>query len=144
MVKSGFTLIELMIVVAIIAIIAAIAYPSYQNYKIRTNRVEAQAELTFIAQRMSDYKGVNGSFAGATVMKLYESTTIPKTNGLYDVAFDPSPTEASKWTLVARPKTGTIQKDNGWLCLNYKGERLWSKGQTSCSTLSPTTNWDGR
>src|SRR5690606_34380436 len=144
MVKSGFTLIELMIVVATIAILAAIAYPSYQNYKIRTNRVEAQAELTFIAQRMNDYKGANGSFAGASVAQLYGSTTIPKTNGLYDVAFDPSPTEASKWTLVAKPKTGTIQKDNGWLCLNYKGERLWVRGQNSCADLSPTTNWDGR
>lgn len=144
MVKSGFTLIELMIVVAIIAILAAIAYPSYQNYKIRTNRVEAQAELIFIAQRMNEYKGANGSFAGASVAQLYGSTTIPKTNGLYDVAFDPSPTEASKWTLVAKPKTGTIQKDNGWLCLNYKGERLWVRGQNSCADLSPTTNWDGR
>jgi len=144
MVKSGFTLIELMIVVAIIAILAAIAYPSYQNYKIRTNRVEAQAELMFIAQRMNDYKGVNGSFAGATVSQLYGATTIPKTNGLYDVAFDPSPTEASKWSLVAKPKSGTIQKNNGWLCLNYKGERLWVKGQTSCSHLSPTSSWDGR
>lgn len=133
-----------MIVVAIIAVLAAIAYPSYQNYKIRTNRVEAQAELTFIAQRMNDYKGANGSFAGASVAQLYGSTTIPKTNGLYDVAFDPSPTEASKWTLVAKPKTGTIQKDNGWLCLNYKGERLWVRGQNSCADLSPTTNWDGR
>jgi len=144
MVKSGFTLIELMIVVATIAILAAIAYPSYQNYKIRTNRVEAQAELIFIAQRMNDYKGANGSFAGASVAQLYGSTTIPKTNGLYDVAFDPSPTEASKWTLVAKPKAGTIQKDNGWLCLNYKGERLWVKGQNSCAELSPTTHWDGR
>ncbi|MDQ7974852.1 MAG: prepilin-type N-terminal cleavage/methylation domain-containing protein, partial [Rhodocyclaceae bacterium] len=39
---SGFTLIELMIVVAVIAILAAIAYPSYQEYVMRSRRVEGQ------------------------------------------------------------------------------------------------------
>ena len=53
MVKQGFTLIELMIVVAIIAILAAIAYPSYQQYKIKVNRAEAQSEMMFIAERMN-------------------------------------------------------------------------------------------
>jgi|SRR5690606_4134375 len=144
MVRSGFTLIELMIVIAIIAIIAAIAIPFYSNYKIRTNRVDAQAELTFIGQRMNDYKGVNGSFKGATVQQIYGGTKIPKNQALYDVSFDPSPTEASKWTLIAKPKSGTIQEDNGWLCLNYKGERLWKKGGNSCSYLSPVSTWDGR
>ena len=144
MVKQGFSLIELMIVVAIIAILAAIAFPSYSQYKVRANRADAQSELIFIAQRMVQYKGVNGSFEGATVQKIYGQTTTPKSQNLYDVVFDPSPTEASKWTLIAKPKSSTIQKENGWLCLNYKSERLWIKGQNNCADLSPTSNWDGR
>lgn len=144
MVKNGFTLIELMIVVAIIAILAAIAYPSYTQYKIRSNRVDAQSELMFIAQRMTEYKGVNGSFEGASVQQLYGQTTTPKGEALYDVSFDPILVDASKWVLVAKPKPNTIQKDNGWLCLNYKSERLWVKGQNSCNNISPTSNWDGR
>lgn len=41
----GFTLIELMIVVAIVAILAAVAYPSYQAHVIRTNRALANGCL---------------------------------------------------------------------------------------------------
>jgi len=45
----GFTLIELMTVVAIIGIIATVAYPSYTDYVVRSNRAEAQRELMRLA-----------------------------------------------------------------------------------------------
>lgn len=50
--KSGFTLIELMIVVAVIGILAAIAYPSYMESVRRSNRAEAKVELMDISQRL--------------------------------------------------------------------------------------------
>lgn len=53
--NKGFTLIELMIVLAIIAVIAAVAIPLYDAYKRRAIRAEAEEELMNIATIQEDY-----------------------------------------------------------------------------------------
>lgn len=52
---SGFTLIELMVVVAVIAILVAVGLPSYQSYIIRANRSAAQQFMLGIASRQEQY-----------------------------------------------------------------------------------------
>jgi len=51
----GFTLVELVIVMAIVAILAAIAVPSYREYVLRTNRALAKNALSDLAQRQENY-----------------------------------------------------------------------------------------
>ena len=61
--SAGFTLIELMIVVAIVGILAAVAYPSYQDYVRRAARADAQADLLELAQLMERQFTLNNSYA---------------------------------------------------------------------------------
>lgn len=77
--SRGFTLIELMIVVAIIGILAAIAMPSYTSYIARANRADARTQLVQVAQFMQRFYAANDSYltdrAGTSVSD--SSTGVP-------------------------------------------------------------------
>ena len=78
-VQAGFTLIELMIVVAIIGILAAIAIPAYQNYTIRAQVTEGMTLAASWKTAISEYYAQNGSFPTCS------STTVAGQSGCVSV-----------------------------------------------------------
>jgi type IV pilus assembly protein PilE len=89
--QSGFTLIELMIVVAIVGILSAIAYPSYQSYVQRTGRADGMAKLMEIMQAQERFfsqqqtyttnLGANGLSFGVAA-----DAAVPSGEGRYNIA----------------------------------------------------------
>lgn len=63
--ESGFTLIEVMVVVAIVGILAAIAIPSYRDYIIRARIAEATSALAAKRVRMETFYDNNRTYVGA-------------------------------------------------------------------------------
>ena len=118
----GFTLIEVMIVVAVIGILAAIAYPSYQSQIRKSNRAAAQALLMDAANKQQLYLTSRREYA-STLTDL--SITPPaEVTRFYDVTVTAANAATPPtFTLTATPKAGTQQVSDGALTLNSTGAK---------------------
>lgn len=115
--NSGFTLIELMIVVVIVGILAAIAYPAYTQYVERARRADATAGLMEAAQQLERCYTQNNSYTGCTI-----NVSSPHYDFSSNIA-----TTGHSFTLTAAP-TGVQTKDAcGTFTLTDRGIRTPEK-----------------
>ena len=127
---KGFTLVELMIVIAIIGILAAVAYPAYTSAVKKANRADGIDSLLSLASRMEEYYMNNDTYVGATVNATGTGTV--GSNKTSDDLYTMSITSATAfaYTLTATPKSADSECGN--LILNSLGQKTASTGAAGC------------
>lgn len=131
----GFTLIELMVVVAVVAILAAIALPSYQESVRKGRRGQAKADLIEVGQLAERYRTVNNnSYTGFTLPAGFDQS--PRTGAAFYALELETADDGRSFSIEAVPEAGTAQATDrcGVLTLLSTGARHHEKGaSTECA-----------
>ena len=154
-VQRGFTLIELMIVVAIIGILAAVAIPQYSNYTNRANASSSVAELAAYKTAVADCAASLGYAAGVTItgcgnadattaaangvpvsqttVNLPTGAAVSATTGAITGTSKATDSAGSAMTIISTPTIGTAAMswvETGTICNGTRGLR---SGQGGCA-----------
>jgi type IV pilus assembly protein PilE len=116
--QTGFSLIELMVVVAIVAIIASVAIPSYRQYVMRAKRADAKTALLRLAGNQERFYLQNNTYASQALMDDPPPAGLGidgTERGFYTLSMDPAATAGGYqdgYTATATVDAGGEQADD--------------------------------
>lgn len=129
--KRGFTLVEMVVVLAMVALLAGAAFPSYRGHVLRAGRADAVEALTRLQAAQERFRTANGLYATQlAVLGLAERST----QGRYRIGLVPTGPEAYRATASAEGTQArdedcaqlTLEVDTG-LAKAGPGERCWNR-----------------
>ena len=143
---KGFTLIELMVVVAILGILAAIAIPIYRNYAFRAKQVEAKTLLMSIKVEQEEFRAENNCYTTDVVNNLVDSEAL---RAAYEATgiFGTIVVNATPCPNVAGGPVGFQAVVRGMLALG-RPDDIWAISNTvpaplHCDSRQPPICFDG-
>ena len=125
--RSGFTLVEMLVVVAMVAILSAVAYPSYVSQVTKGRRADAKQALVELAQKLERFYTERGTYVGATLGSagVYASTSPA---GYYTLTITSQTVDG--FTITAAPLGNQASDSCGTLGYNQIGDRSVAAGAT--------------
>ena len=124
----GFTLVELLVVVAIVGILGAITYPSYLEIVKKSRRSDARSALLDQANNLELHFSNSNTYVG------YVTSASPE--GFYTITVTPTNTT---YTLSATGVAGTTQENDD--CGTYTYDNTGAKGATPKNGMTVATCW---
>jgi type IV pilus assembly protein PilA len=147
-VQKGFTLIELMIVIAIIGILAAIAIPAYQNYTIRAQVSEASSIIGGVETAFDECYANKGSVTNcntlqnvgisSSIIGTYVSA-VSLTGGAIKVTYGPTANSNINGSYIVYNAYASPNGDISWVC---SGTATLTTPAANLTAIGTTTEGD--